>query len=140
MGTKIFINLPAKDLQTTTRFFSKLGYKFDPQFSDENAQCMVVSDDIYFMLMTEKFFRSFTKKDLPDSNAGAIYSINVESKEAVDDFMQRCIDAGGKDVSQPQTVDFMYTRAFEDPDGHLWEVFYMDMAKVANEPKAQPAL
>jgi uncharacterized protein len=141
MARQIFINLPTKNLQTTARFFSKLGFRFNPQFSDENAQCMIISDDIYVMFLTESYFRSFTKKDIPDTatSAGAIYSLTAESREAVDDFMQRCIQEGGRDVSQPQTWDFMHTRTFEDPDGHLWEIFYMDMTKVANEPKAQPA-
>lgn len=138
MGTKIFINLPSKDLKRTTRFFAKLGYKFDPRFSDENAQCMIISDDIYVMFLTEQFFRSFTHKDIPDSSAGAIYALTAESREAVDEFMQRCIAEGGRDLSQPQTMDFMYTRSFEDPDGHIWEIFWMDMAKVANEPKTIP--
>lgn len=138
MGTKIFINLPSKDLKRTTRFFAKLGYKFDPRFSDENAQCMIISDDIYVMFLTEQFFRSFTRRDIPDSSAGAIYALTAESREAVDEFMQRCIAEGGRDLSQPQTMDFMYTRSFEDPDGHIWEIFWMDMAKVANEPKTIP--
>jgi uncharacterized protein len=140
MGTKIFINLPVKNLKETTRFYNKLGYKFDPQFSDEKAQCMIVTDDIYFMFLTEQFFRSFTGKDIPDNTAstGAIFAITSESREAVDQFMERCLEAGGTDVSLPQTVDFMYTRSFEDPEGHRWEVFYMDMAKVRNEPKGQP--
>jgi len=141
MGSKIFINLPSKDLQRTTRFFSKLGYKFNPQFSDENAQCMIITDDIYVMFLTEPFFRSFTNKDLPDTfnTTGAIYALQADSRESVDDFIQKCVTEGGIDVSQPQTVDFMYTRSFEDPDGHRWEVFWMDETRVANEPKAQPA-
>lgn len=139
MGTKIFINLPAKDLQRTARFFAKLGYRFDPQFSDENGQCMVITDDIYVMFLTEPFFKSFTKKDIPESPAGAIFALTADSREAVDDFMQRCVAEGGTDISQPQTMDFMYTRSFEDPDGHIWEVFYMDMEKYKTQQQAQPA-
>jgi hypothetical protein len=136
MATQIYVNLPVKDLTKTTRFFSKLGYSINPQFSDENGKCMIISDNIYVMLLVEPFFRSFTNKEIPDNSdtCGTILSLSAESQSAVDDMLQKCIDAGGKDVSQPQQVDFMYNRAFEDPDGHRWEVFYMDMAKV---PKAQ---
>lgn len=138
MGTKIFINLPSKDLQRTTRFFAKLGYRFDPQFSDENAQCMIITEDIYVMFLVEQFFRSFTQKDIPESSAGAIYALTADSREEVEDFMQRCIAEGGRDISLPQTMDFMYTRSFEDPDGHIWEVFYMDMEKFKTQQQSQP--
>lgn len=139
MGTKIFINLPSKDLQRTARFFAKVGYRFDPQFSGENGQCMVITDDIYVMFLTEQFFKSFTKKEIPESSAGAIYALTADNREAVDDFMQRCVAEGGKDISQPQTVDFMYTRSFEDPDGHIWEIFHMDMEKFKTQQQVQPA-
>lgn len=139
MGTKIFINLPSKDLKRTARFFAKVGYRFDPQFSDENGQCMIITDDIYVMFLTEQFFKSFTNKDIPESSAGAIYALTADNREAVDDFIQRCVAEGGKDISQPQTVDFMYTRSFEDPDGHIWEIFYMDMEKFKTQQQTQPA-
>ena len=137
MATQIFVNLPVKDLKRTTRFFSNLGYSFNPQFSDENGQCMIISDDIYVMLLVEPFFRSFTNKEIPDNSTtcGTILSLSLDSPSAVNDLIQKCIEEGGTDLSQPQQMDFMYNRAFEDPDGHRWEVFYMDMAKV---PKAQP--
>lgn len=140
METKIFVNLPVKDLKRSSTFFSKMGYSFDPQFSDDNAKCLIISDHIFVMLLVEPFFKSFTKKEIPDFSrtAGAILSISTDNREAVDELMKKSISAGGKDVSQPQQVDFMYTRSFEDPDGHLWEVFYMDMAKVRSEPKTQP--
>lgn len=141
MESKIFINLPVKDLKVTSTFFEKIGYSFDPQFSDENARCMIISDHIYVMFLVEPFFQSFTGKNIPDSSetAGVILSLNLESREAVDEFIHKCLAVGGRDVSQPQSVDFMYTRSFEDPDGHIWEVFYMDMVKVRMDPKAQPA-
>jgi predicted lactoylglutathione lyase len=139
MGTKIFINLPVKNLEKTSRFFEKMGYSFNPQFSDEKAKCMVISEDIYVMFLVEQFFRSFTGKEISDTSktCDTIMSLTAESPAAVDKMMEKCIAAGGKDISKPQEVDFMYTRTFEDPDGHHWEIFHMDMAKVPTEPKAQ---
>jgi uncharacterized protein len=141
MGTKIFINLPVKDLKKTATFFARLGYSFDPQFSDDNGKCLIISDSIYVMLLTEPFFKSFTGKDVPDTSGTSevILSLTMDSRESVDDFMEKCISEGARDLSKPQEYDFMYTRSFEDPDGHIWEVFYMDMAKVRSEPKATPA-
>jgi predicted lactoylglutathione lyase len=141
MERKIFINLPVRDLNKTSTFFARMGYSFDPQFSDEKAKCMIISDDIYVMLLTEPFFKSFTGKDIPDTSktSEVILSLNEESREAVDNFMEKCISAGGKDLTKPQEMDFMYTRSFEDPDGHLWEVFWMDMARMRVESNAQPA-
>lgn len=140
METKIFVNLPVKNLELTSTFFSKMGYRFDPQFSDEKAKCMIISDDIYVMLLVEPFFRSFTNKEIPDTSktSEAILSLSMNSNEEVDNLMDKCIAAGGKDLSRSQETDFMYTRSYEDPDGHIWEIFHMDMAKVRNEPKAQP--
>lgn len=136
MGKKIFINLPVKDLQRTSDFFTKLGYSFNPQFSDDKAKCMIISDDIFVMLLTEPFFTSFTGKKVPDTKKSSevILSLQAEDREAVDIFLGRCISGGAKDLTKPQTMDFMYTRSFEDPDGHIWEVFWMDMAKVSTEP------
>jgi predicted lactoylglutathione lyase len=141
METKIFVNLPVKNLEVTSTFFSKMGYKFDPQFSDEKAKCMIISDDIYVMLLVEPFFRSFTNKDIPDTakTSGVILTLALNSKDEVDDLMRKCISAGGKDVSRGQETDFMYLKSFEDPDGHIWEIFHMDMAKVKQESKVQPA-
>jgi predicted lactoylglutathione lyase len=139
MGKEIFINLPVKDLEKTSRFFEQMGYSFNPQFSDERAKCMIISDDIYVMLLVEPFFRSFTGKEVSDTSktCDCILSLAEDSQTAVDKMMEKCIAAGGRDISKPQEVDFMYTRTFEDPDGHHWEIFHMDMAKVPNEPKAQ---
>lgn len=137
MGTKIFINLPTKDLNRTARFYARLGFSFDPQFSDDNGKCMIISDDIFVMFLSEQFFRSFTRKDIPESAAGAIYSLQKDTREEVDDFMQKCIAEGATDLTQPQTMDFMYTRSFEDPDGHIWEVFYMDLEKFKTQQQTQ---
>lgn len=139
MGTKIFINLPVKDLNRTATFFTQLGYSFNPQFSDDRAKCMIISDDIYVMFLVEPFFRSFTGKEIPDNSKTCDYitALTVDSQDAVDEMMRKCLAAGGRDISKPQEVDFMYTRTFEDPDGHHWEIFHMDMSRVPSEPKAQ---
>jgi predicted lactoylglutathione lyase len=139
MGKKIFINLPVRDLEKTARFFEQIGYGFNPQFSDDKAKCMIISEDIYVMFLIEPFFRSFTGKEISDTSrtCDSILSLTVESPAAVDDLIKKCIEAGGKDISKPQQADFMYLKTFEDPDGHHWEIFHMDMAKVPTEPQAQ---
>lgn len=135
MEKKIFINLPVKDLKRTATFFARLGYSFDPQFSDDNAKCMIISDDIYVMLLVEPFFRSFTGKEIPDTSRSSevILAFNEENREAVDRFMDICLAEGAKDLTKPQMVDYMYSRSFEDPDGHIWEVFWMDVARARAE-------
>ncbi len=132
MPTKIFVNLPVKDLARSTRFFTELGFSFDDRFTDDNAACLVISDDIYAMLLTEPFFRNFTDKDLADTGTTteAILALEVESRERVDELAQLALDAGGSPAGEPMDQDGMYERSFQDPDGHLWEVFYMDPALV----------
>jgi predicted lactoylglutathione lyase len=140
MGKQIFINLPVKDLKKTSTFFEKMGYSFDPQFSNEDAKCMIISDNIIVMLLVEPFFSKFTGKEIPDTSrtSEVILSLNAESRQAVDEFLQKCISAGGKDTSKPNEMEFMYTRSFEDPDGHFWEVFWMDEARMrSQQPTAQ---
>jgi uncharacterized protein len=132
MSTKIFINLPVKDLARSTGFFTELGFSFDSRFTDENAACLVISDDIYAMLLTEPFFRNFTDKDLADTSttAEAILALEVESRQRVDELAQRALVSGGSPAGEPMEQDGMYERSFQDPDGHLWEVFYLDPALV----------
>lgn len=138
MGTKIFVNLPVKDLTKTVSFFTKLGYKFNPQFTDENATCMIITDDIYVMLLVEPFFKSFTKKEIPDTSKAseAILALTADSREKVDDLIMKSVAAGGIEVRPPQEQDGMYGRSFQDPDGHLWEVFYMDPNQIRNSGHA----
>jgi uncharacterized protein len=132
MPTKIFVNLPVRDLARSTGFFTGLGFSFDPRFTDENAACLVISDDIYAMLLTEPFFRNFTDKDLADTSttAEAILALEVESRQRVDELAQRALVSGGSPAGEPMEQDGMYERSFQDPDGHLWEVFYLDPALV----------
>ena len=132
MSTKIFVNLPVKDLRKSIAFFTALGYSFNQQFTDENAGCLVISDDIYAMLLVEPFFKTFTKKDIADATRSteAIVALGVENRQRVDELVDKALAAGGSPANDTNDMGFMYTRSFQDPDGHLWEVFYMDPATV----------
>ncbi|WKX71403.1 VOC family protein [Streptomyces sp. XD-27] len=137
MSTKIFVNLPVKDLDKSIGFFEQLGYSFNPQFTDEKGACMVISDDIYAMLLVEPFFKSFTDKEIVDTSKGAeaIVALGVESRERVDELADKALAAGGKPSKEPMDEGFMYGRSFQDLDGHLWEVFWMDPSAVEGEGK-----
>lgn len=128
MSKKIFINLPVKDLQKSIAFFTQLGFAFNPKFTDENATCMIVSENIYVMLLVEKFFQTFTKKSICDSKTSteALIALSFESKEAVDQMMSKVLAAGGIEPKPATDQGFMYSRDFEDIDGHNWELFWMD--------------
>lgn len=132
METNIFINLPVKDIARSVTFFSQIGYKFNPKFSDKNAKCLIISDNIFVMLLEESFFKKFTRKEVADTSrtTEAIFTITTESREKVDDSMNKIIAAGGSEVMQPMDQGGMYSRSFQDPDGHLWEIFHMDLEKV----------
>ena len=133
MATKIFVNLPVKDLKRSVDFFTKLGYKFNPQFTDENATCMIISEDIYVMLLVEKFFKSFITKEICDTSKSieSLICLSADSRKDVDDMIKKAIDAGGSTYRDPQDHGFMYGHGFQDPDGHIWEIMYMDMEAVA---------
>ena len=128
MAKQIFVNLPVKDLGKTIEFFKKLGFEFNPQFTDENATCMVVNDNILVMLLVEKFFKTFTQKEICDTtkNTEVIIALSTESREKVDQMLDNVIKAGGKESRKPQDHGWMYGRSFEDLNGHLWEIIYMD--------------
>jgi uncharacterized protein len=135
MATKIFVNLPTKDLNKTIEFFTKLGFTFNPQFTDENATCMIVGEDIFVMLLVEKFFKTFTKKGICDTtkDTEVIVALSAESREKVDQMVNKVIEAGGKESREPQDYGWMYGRGFQDIDGHLWEIIYMDESAVKKE-------
>jgi len=133
MSTQIFVNLPVKDLQRSIDFFDALGYPFDPQFTDENAACIVLDEDhVYAMLLTHEFFKKFTKKEVVDASTSteAILALGVESREAVNKLVDKALASGGIASNEPDDQGFMYSRSFQDPDGHLWEVLHVDMAQV----------
>ncbi|MBD0360946.1 MAG: VOC family protein [Nitrososphaeraceae archaeon] len=135
MATKIFVNLPVKDLNKTIEFFTKLGFKFNPQFTDENATCMIVGEDIFVMLLVEKFFKTFTKKEICDTskNTEVIVALSVEGREKVDQMINKAIEAGGRESREPQDHGWMYGRSFEDINGHIWEIIYMDESALKND-------
>jgi predicted lactoylglutathione lyase len=139
MATKIFVNLPVKDLNRTVDFFTKLGFTFNPQFTDENATCMIIGEDIYVMLLIERFFKTFTKKEICDvaKDAEVIVALSAESREKVDQIMNRVLEAGGKESRDPQDHGWMYGRSFQDIDGHLWEIIYMNETALQKESEKQ---
>ncbi len=128
MARQIYVNLPVKNLDTSMRFFTGLDFSFNSQFTDETAACMVVSDDIYVMLLVEPFFKGFTNKELVDARKSTevLVALAVDSRQQVDALVDKALDTGGRPVRDPDDQGFMYTRSFEDPDGHIWEVFWMD--------------
>lgn len=124
----IFVNLPVKDLARTRAFWERLGFSFNPQFSDDTAACLVMSDTVYAMLLTHAKFKEFTGKDIIDSSKGieVINALGVESREAVDAMVIAAVTAGGSAVRPDADYGFMYQRSFDDLDGHSWEVIWMD--------------
>lgn len=131
MAKKIFINLPVKDLEKSKTFFMALGYTFNPQFTDETAACLVISEEIYAMLLTAEKFKQFTKKDIADSTktAEVILALSADSRQEVDAMMEKVFAAGGKEPRGAEDYGFMYGRTFEDLDGHIWETFFMDASQ-----------
>ncbi len=125
------MNLPVKDLNKSIEFFTELGFSFDPQFTDENATCMIVGEDIFIMLLVEKFFKTFTKKEICDTtkNTEMIVALSAESREKVDQMIDKVVEAGGTEYREPQDHGWMYVRSFEDINGHIWEILYMDEMK-----------
>jgi predicted lactoylglutathione lyase len=138
MVKQIFVNLPVRDLQASKDFFGKLGFTFNEQFTDENAACMVIGENLYAMLLVEPFFQTFIKKEIADATktTEVLNALSVESREEVDEMMAKALEAGATEPREPQDQGFMYNRAFEDLDGHIWEVFYMDMSQMPESPEA----
>ena len=132
MPIKIFVNLPVKDLARSRAFFTALGYGFNERFTDQNATCLVIGDDIYAMLLTEPFFAGFTAREICDTTRAteAILALSMDDRAAVDTMADAALAAGGTAAGEPMDHGFMYQRSFYDPDGHHWEVFHMDPAHV----------
>jgi hypothetical protein len=128
MTRQIFVNLPVKDLNKAIEFFTRLGFTFNPQFTDENATCMIVGDNIFVMLLVEDFFKTFIKKEICDATKSTevLLALSAESREMVDEMVSKAIEGGGMEPRGPQDHGWMYGRSFEDIDGHIWEILYMD--------------
>jgi uncharacterized protein len=132
MAREIFVNLPIKNMERSKAFFGALGFKFNPQFTNEQGACMVIEDgSSYAMLLVEPFFQTFTKKPVADASKSTevITCLSCASRAEVDDLVKKALAAGGSAPNAPQDHGFMYGHGFQDPDGHLWELMYM-------EPKA----
>jgi len=132
MARDIFVNLSVRDLEKSKQFWSALGFTFNPQFTDEKAACMVISDKAYVMLLSEPFFRGFTRLEPCDTTRAteAMLALSCTSRAEVDQLVRKAIDAGGSQAMDPMDHGFMYGWSFYDPDGHHWEVMWMDPAAV----------
>jgi len=130
MSRRVFINLPVADLPRAMAFFAALGFRHEPQFTNEQAACIVVSEHIYTMLLTHDFFAGFTSKPIADAanSTEVLVCLSCDSQAEVDDLVKRAVAAGGRAPRPPQDHGFMYGHGFEDPDGHLWELVYMRSA------------
>ena len=135
MATQLFVNLPVENLAASKEFFAQLGFSFNPQFTDENAACMVIGEDNYAMLITKPFFKNFIKKPIADARQGAevIVSLSAGSKQQVDELVDKAIAAGGTATITLDQYEGMYSRGFEDLDGHLWEFMYMDPSVIQQQ-------
>ncbi|KGO80865.1 extradiol dioxygenase [Flavobacterium beibuense F44-8] len=132
---QIFINLPVKDLNKSIEFFTKMGFTFNAQFTDENATCMIIGENMFAMLLTEKYFSTFITKPVADAKKATevITALAVNSRDEVESIIEKAFAAGGKQYKDPIDYGWMYNRNFEDLDGHQWEIFYMDMSAMPNE-------
>lgn len=130
MRTNIFVNLPVKDLEKTKKFFSGLGYKYNLQFTNQDAACMVIDDNIFAMLVVEPFFKKLAKRDVADVSHAveSVTCISAESKSDVDRWVKKALSMGATEniVPEMQQGDYMYGRSINDLDGHIWEIMWMD--------------
>lgn len=132
MATSIFVNLPVKELKKSINFFTRLGFTFNPQFTDDTATCMIVAENIFVMLLTHPKFAGFTPKPIVDATKGTevLVCLSRENRDAVDDMVAKAVAAGGSTYNEPQDHGFMYAHGFQDPDGHIWELVHMDPAAI----------
>lgn len=135
MSTQIFINLPVKNLEASKEFYTALGYTINEQFTNEQAACVVISEEIYVMILTHEFFKGFTGKPIADATRSTevLNCLSTESRDAVDELVRKAVAAGGTAPRKPQDHGWMYGHSFEDLDGHIWEVAYMDMEALTAE-------
>jgi len=129
---KLFVNLAVRDLPRAMAFWRKLGFSFNPQFTDDHAACMIVSDDAYVMLLSEARFRDFAKKPVsdPSKQTEALYCLSASSRGEVDQLVRTAIESGGSAAAAPQDHGMVYVSSFNDPDGHHWEVAWMDPSAI----------
>ena len=135
MSKQIFINFAVKELQKSLDFYTALGFTNNPQFSDNSGKCMVWSDNIFVMLLTHDKFATFATKPIADtkSNVAGLFSLSVDSVDEVNSIVTNGLKAGGSEPNEMRDYGFMQQRTIEDPDGHTWEIFYMDISKFPKE-------
>lgn len=128
MSTKIFVNLPVKDLAKSMEFYTKVGFTNNPQFTDATAACMVISEEIYVMLLTHAKFKEFTPKAICDATKSTevLVCLSQESRTQVDEMVRKAVAAGGSTYAEPKDYGFMFQHGFQDLDGHLWELIFME--------------
>ena len=132
MSIRIFVNLPVEDLNRSVEFFTKLGFGFDEQYTDETATCMIVSDNIFVMLLTKEKFQTFTPKQICDAGkfTEVLVCLSLESRANVEEMVAKAVAAGGSTYNERQDHGFMYAHGFQDLDGHIWELIYMDSTAI----------
>lgn len=135
MARMLFVNLPIHDLKASMAYYKALGFDHNPQFTDETAACIVISDTIYVMLLTYDKFKQFSANPIPDARTDtqALYALSCDSREAVDTIAEAGLKAGGSEFRDRQDYGFMYSRAIADLDGHVWEYVWMDMSQMPSE-------
>jgi predicted lactoylglutathione lyase len=138
MATKMYVNLPVKDLDQSIDFFTRLGFAFNPQFTDSNATCMIIGPDSFVMLLVESFFKTFTPKKICDARrqTEVLICLSCDSREQVSDMVGQAIASGGTTPHPPQDHGFMYQHGFQDLDGHLWELMYVDAVAISPSDSA----
>lgn len=134
MPRKLFVNLAVKDLKTSVDFFTRLGFEFNKQFTGDKATCMIVNDDACVMLLTEAYFATFTKKSICDTKTTTetLLCLSADSRDDVDALVKKALAAGGQPANDPTDHGVMYGWSFQDPDGHTWEVMWMDPSAFAS--------
>ncbi|QNB00068.1 VOC family protein [Massilia sp. Se16.2.3] len=139
MHKQIFVNLPVRDLARSRAFFASLGFEFNPQFSNDDAACMIIGENIYAMLLVERFFQTFTDKPVANARetTEVLTCLSCESREEVDALVAKALAAGGRAPNPKQDHGFMYGHGFEDLDGHVWELSRMDMSQVPADIASQ---
>ena len=138
MPTRIFVNLPVKDLKKSNAFFKSLGYSFDSRFTDDTATCMVIDDNIRAMLLTHEKFGTFTPHPICDATQSTevLLALELESRAAVDEMVRKAVAAGGTTVRPPRDHGFMYEHGFQDLDGHIWELLWLNPSAMRQETSA----
>ena len=134
MPRNLYVNLPVKDLARSVDFFEALEFSFNPKFTDENAACLIINERTGVMLLAENFFAGFTNKPIADARASTetLLALSLDSRADVEAFMARALAAGATPTIESKDYGFMYQHGFADPDGHQWEVFWMDEAQMPN--------